>query len=140
MRLSMLKPRVAEMPQFANVQGAAALAVAVRNAQFSDCAYLYLKARSAGSGQLISRVSQLVTHRIVIAFWTRVLTDVTGDAAVDAATDLSDALIEKMLGWTPDPLYSPLQYVSGSVLQFQPTVGLLWADEFTTSYLIRDKQ
>lgn len=139
MRLSLLKPRVALMTQFADVQGAAQLSVAVERGQFSDAAYLYLKARTAASGTLVNRVQQRVTHRIVIAHWNRVLSDASGDAAVDAASDVSDALIAHLLGWTPSDRYAPLEYVSGTVLRFIPTVGLLWADEFTTSYLIRDQ-
>ena len=134
MRPSLIRDRVLLMDQFNAVNGAAALAAAVQQGQFAEGAFVYLKSRTAGENIGIGNVGQRLEHRITVAYWVRNLTDSTGDAAVDQALDISDALGLHLIGWTPDRRYAPLTYVSGSVLRYSPTVGLLWADEFKTSY------
>ncbi len=138
MKLSLLKPRIEAMTEFADVRGAAALAIAMQHGQFSRSAFVYLKRRQSGKNTLVNAISQRTTERFGVAYWTRDFSDPDGDAALDAASDLSDALIAQLLGWTPDTnIYEPFTHVSSETLLFKATVGLLWADEFESSYLIR---
>lgn len=135
--LAQVVQRVGLMSEFATVLGAAELTMSVANGAFADAAYCYLKSRRAEPNTLVNAVSQRIEQSVVIAFWVRDVSDAAMAGAHDTATRISDAVIAHLLGWVPAERCSPLHYVNGRVVLAPPTVGLLWADEFKTTYTIR---
>jgi len=135
--LAQVVQRVGLLSEFATVLGATELAMAVDKGAFSEAAYCYLRSRRAEPNTLVNAVSQRIEQSVVIAFWVRDVSDAAMASAHDAATRISDAVIAHLLGWAPTEKYSPLHYVVGRVVAAKPTIGVLWADEFKTTYTIR---
>lgn len=135
--LAQVVQRVGLLSEFATVLGATELAMAVDKGAFSEAAYCYLRSRRAEPNTLVNAVSQRIEQSVVIAFWVRDVSDAAMASAHDAATRISDAVIAHLLGWAPTERHSPLNYVNGRVVTARLTVGLLWADEFKTTYTIR---
>jgi hypothetical protein len=138
MKLSLIKPRIAQISNFSDVKGAADLASVMKQGQWTSVAYAVPTGRSAESSPVMTGVvSQRLTEKFCVAFWARDVSDPTGDAALDAVDTITQLLVAKLQGWSPASGYAPLEYVSGKLLMFSATAGALWADEFKTTSVTR---
>lgn len=137
MRLAPIKDRlIAQVPAFATVAGAAALALALKQGQFNHQAYVFTSKIGAGNNGLVNAVSQRVQHEITVAYWASDVSDSTGEAVMEDIEDLRDSVITALLGWTPDGLMVPFLYRDGAVMQFN-FGRVLWGDRFVIDTYLR---
>lgn len=137
MRVGPIKQRLKdEVTAFKTVAGAAALAAALQNGQFSHSAYVFVSKVGAGDNQLANRVSQLVPVEVTAAYWVRNVSDATGEAAQEEIEDLRESVIAALLGWSPAGIASPFLYRGGEVIDFRFGT-VLWADKFVINTYLR---
>lgn len=137
MLLSPVAARLREKAKsFTKIGTAADLAVAIERQQFNFAAYVVPTQITAGPNQLINAHSQKESSRFSVAYWVRNVSDRDGAAALDAAELLRLELISALCSWRPSEEHEMVTYLGGKLMRF--TGGaVLWADEFTTSTLLR---
>lgn len=126
----------AEIPEFKRVAGAAELTIALQRGQFTDTAYVAQTEVIAGKNRIATGHSQEETTRFSVAYWVRDVSDADGQAAMDAQEAWRLKVVNALIGWAPTPDHGTVSYRGGKLLAFR-NGGLLWADEFTTAYLLR---
>ena len=126
----------ASVPGIKRVLGAVQLNVALERGQFSGDAYVTLQSRTAQPNSLVNRTQQLVKARVAVLQVVRYANSESGEPQADEIEVRSEAVILALLGWTPDPLFSPFTYVAGRLLDSDGS-NAIWVDEFETDYLLR---
>ncbi len=126
----------AAVPGVKRVLGAVQLNVALERGQFSGDAYVTLQSRTALPNTLVNRTQQQVKARVAVLQVVRYANSDTGEPQADEIEIRSEAVIQALLGWTPDPAFAPFTYVAGRLLDAEGS-NAIWVDEFETDYLMR---
>jgi hypothetical protein len=137
MRIGPIKQRLLDqVPAFASVSGAAAMAAAMQSGHFSHSAYVFVSSVTGQDNQLINQISQRVPIEVTVAYWVRNVSDGTGEAAADDTEDLRVAVLDALLGFIPPDEKTPLFYRGGGVINFSFGT-VLWADKYLINTTVR---
>lgn len=120
---------------FRQVGGAADLPESEEGLQASPAAFVLPMGDRPGENQLIGAISQTVkvTFDVVIAVSRK---GAASAAALDPLETVQAAVMDKLLGWSPDADYAPFEYAGGQMLKVGKS-ALWWRMSFVTDYLLR---
>lgn len=121
---------------FKRVLGSVELTAALERGQFSADAYVTLLESTPGENQLITTISQTTRRRIAVVFQVRYAGDPTGDKIVDELEERINQVDAALLGFQPGQYFTPFIAAGGHLVTHLPS-AVIWAEEFTTTYLLR---
>lgn len=120
---------------FRQVGGAADVPDADESLQAAPAAFVMAGSEGAGENQTSGAILQQVRPvvQVMVAVSRK---GATGAAAIDPLKTCIDAVMGKLLGWSPLPGYAPFEYVAGAMVMVGKS-NIWWQMSFATDYLLR---
>lgn len=130
-RLASLKPATV-----LRVDGALELA-AVRSIppQQSPALFIIPAAETAGRAGLITDFRQRVDAAFEVVIAVRAVNDPTGKGAADPVEAVRAAVRGRLLGWTPEGAFEPVEYARGALVDMVDAT-VWWSDQYRLSHHI----
>jgi hypothetical protein len=104
----------------------------------SPSAFVLPSARRPGAN---TAGTEVVSQRVAIQFTIVTMFARVGPSGGDqlnAIQSVEDAIVDRMVGWEPEGLWSPFIYGGGRMLGIDMDKGtIFWGSDFVASYLLR---
>jgi hypothetical protein len=132
MRLNTIKTRLETIA--GSVIGDVIHALGRGTAKRYPAAYILQTGESGEPDDLLGAHSQRITARFVVEYMVKHAGNAdTGGPAADELETVRDAAHDALIGWSPYPDHSEINFLSGQLVAFDAGMTI-WRDTFSTTY------